>query len=281
MANSLIVGLERDLAAINRNLLYVPNSTMLSLDDEHLRISSRAVTLLKNLRQVNNSAKALGPVCNALRSALTSGFIAGHLSWSNEKLFDIWLRLVQLVQGAPTKGALVLMADAVFAADRGYNGKETIDFISKTLGASALGTHKHSLDYPFVLGEGPIRKKHKSVTVSEKGCRAVYSAKNVGGGVSRRQVEATVYRESYSGRIAAVYSNNERMFRSTKYTLVPRDNFRRHIDPCNIRALATLYDDTMATLPAFSESDPNDINSSPEVTLDYIYNSVKHLLFSI
>ena len=86
-----------------------------------------------------------------------------------------------------------------------------------------------------------------------------------------------MYRERYSGQITAVYSNNERMVGSTKYTVVPGDNIRRQIDSLRIRA--TPYDETMTSLPAVRNCDTIDINSSPEVTLNYIYSGVKHLAF--
>lgn len=100
-ANSLIVELEQDIAAINRFLMYVPGTTIFSLDDDHLRLSSRVVSILTSLRQVINPTKALGPVNNAVCSALTSGFLAGHHSRPKEQLIDTWLRLVQLIQEGP------------------------------------------------------------------------------------------------------------------------------------------------------------------------------------
>lgn len=67
-----ISGLERDLAAINRRLPFVPVSTIFSLDDDNLRLSSPSVSLLTNLRQINNPEKTSGPVSNELCSALKS-----------------------------------------------------------------------------------------------------------------------------------------------------------------------------------------------------------------
>ena len=174
--NELITELEHDLAVVNRSIVYVPGKTIFSLDDDHQKLRSRAVTQLTNLAQVNNPKKALGPVNNAVCSALTSAFIASHYTRPGEKLIHIWERLVQLIQGAATPGSLTPMTDAVFAADRGYNSTETIQLINERLGATAIGSHKRSLDYPFVFGDGPISKKHKGMIVSEKGCRAVYSA---------------------------------------------------------------------------------------------------------
>lgn len=119
------------------------------------------------------------------------------------------------------------MPEAVFAADRGYNSKETIEFVGGTLGASLLGTHKRDLWYPYVFGDGPITARHKGVVVSEKGCRAVYNARLRSGARSQiRQVEACIYRESCSGRIAALVHNNAAMFPSRCFTVVLKEAFR-------------------------------------------------------
>ena len=224
--NALITDLENSLAAVNRTLLYVPGATIFSLDDDHQRLRSRAVTEFTNLSQVNNPKKALGPVNNAMCSALTSVFLASHYSRPKEQVIHIWQGLVQLIQGVPTVGAIQPMVDAVFAADRGYNSKETIDFINEKLGATGLGTHKRSLDYPFVFGDGPITKRHKGMRVSERGCRAIYSATRRPQSCSGRAIEASVYRESYSGRIAAIYHNDKARFCSTRFTLIPKEAYR-------------------------------------------------------
>ena len=227
MGNELITELEQELAATNRSLVYVPGRTIFSLDDDHQRLRSRAVTDFTNLSQINIPKKALGPVNNAVCSAMTSAFIACHYSRPGEKIIHVWERLVQLIQGAATTGSLRPMTDAIFAADRGYNARETIKFINERLGAIGIGTHKRSLDFPFVFREGPIRKKHKGMAVSEKGCRAVYSATRRPMGYGGKSVQAVVYRESCTGRIAAFYHNNQRMFGAQKFSLIPKKGYRK------------------------------------------------------
>ena len=96
------------------------------------------------------------------------------------------------------------MADAIFASDRDDNAKETIWFLYEKLKASAIGTHKRSLDFPFVFSEGKISKKHKGMVIAEKGFRSLYCARKKNTASSARQVEAALYRESVSGRIATV-----------------------------------------------------------------------------
>ena len=149
---------------------------------------------------------------------------------------------MRLVQGAPGRGAIAPMTDAISAADRGYNAKETISFINETLGATGPGTHKRSLDFPYVFGDGPGAKRHKGMPVSEKGCRAIYQAwKRLAGG-SGRPTEAAVYKESASWRVAAMYHNNERMVSTGRFTLIPRSSFRDGLDATKLEQLQTIYE---------------------------------------
>ena len=217
------------MGSINRELLYVPNATVLSLDDDHLRMASRSVLNLTYLQQHNNPKKGLGPVGNALCSALNPLFLAVHFTRHGEKVRHTWERLTQLLQGASTNGALLPMPEAIFAADRGYNSKDTIQFVGGTLGASLIGTHKRDMWYPYVFGDGRITVRHKGVLVSAKGCRAVYNARlrpTAGDNFGARPVEACIYRESCSGRIAALVHNNSSLFPSRCFTLVLKEAFR-------------------------------------------------------
>ena len=60
--NAIITDLENNPSGVNRKLLNVPGATNFSLDDDHQRLRSRAVTNLTNINQINNPKKALGPV---------------------------------------------------------------------------------------------------------------------------------------------------------------------------------------------------------------------------
>ena len=57
-----------------------------------------------------------------------------------------------------------------------------------------------------------------------------------------RDIETSVYREAYSGRIAAYYHNNRRLFGSSKFTLVPRQAFRGEVDAKVLDELQTVRD---------------------------------------
>lgn len=139
------------------------------------------------------------------------------------------------------------MPEAIFAADRGYNSKETIEFVPDTLGATLIGTHKGDLWIPFVFGDGPITRRHRGMVVSEKGVRAVYSAwlKKGRRSTTTRAIEACVYRESCSGRIAAFVHNNSRIFPSRCFTVVVKEAFLTGSVPKKLDLALTVYDASM------------------------------------
>lgn len=119
------------------------------------------------------------------------------------------------------------MTEALFAADRGYKSHGSTDFLNYCLDAPGLGTYKRWLDYPFVFDDGPIAKRHKGMRVSEKGSRVVYIANRKPSGVSGRLVQASLYRENFSGRIAAIYHNNIREISAQKFAIKPKSKFRQ------------------------------------------------------
>ena len=94
--------------------------------------------------------------------------------------------------------------------------------------------------YTTVFGDGKISRRHRGRRVSEKGCRSLYSA--IKKSRKGRNVEACVYREAFSGRIAAYYHNNERLFGSCKFTLVPHQSFRGHFEAKTMEELQVVRD---------------------------------------
>lgn len=89
-AKAIIGYIKLEVAAVNRDFIYVPGITMLSLDDDHLCISSRSVLTFSYLQQNNHPRKGLGLIGNALSSALHPLFNEIDFSQDAEKLLDIW-----------------------------------------------------------------------------------------------------------------------------------------------------------------------------------------------
>ena len=166
---------------------------------------------------------------------------------------------MQLLQGASTTGALRPMMDAIVAADRGYNSKETINFVSNVLGASLIGTHKRDLWFPYVFGDGPISRRHRGMVVSERGCRAIYSARLKGSACNRqmRAVEACLYRKRCSGRIAAMIHNNGFPFPSRCFTVVLKEAFRSPDSVAKVQDSLILFDGTRCDGSIMGRETPN------------------------
>ena len=159
-SNEFVMQIESDVASVSRRLCYVPGSIILSLDDDLFRLSSRDVLTLTALSQTNKPKNGLGVINNALYSGLTSIFIVAHHSRPDESLVDTWSHIIEILQGVQTTGALKQMPDAIFASDRGYNGRGIMELLNERLGAT-------SLDYPFIFGEGRINKPQRAQDLGE------------------------------------------------------------------------------------------------------------------
>lgn len=119
------------------------------------------------------------------------------------------------------------MTADILSSDRGYNCEQTIKYINKCIGATGLGTQKRSYDFSFVFGDGGIRKRQNGIAIIERGCRALYSVERKPKTATGREVEACVYRKSFSGRIAKMHHNNHRMFFSNGFNLILKNKFNR------------------------------------------------------
>ena len=132
------------------------------------------------------------------------------------------------------------MADANFATDRGYNAKETISVINETLGATDLGIDSLQISHmssamnlsPRAIKECLSRRKHA----------VPYIGQGKIAGRSERSIEAAVYNDSASGRVAAMYHNNERTFSTSRFTLLRRSTFRDGLDATKLEQLQTIYE---------------------------------------
>ena len=73
-----------------------------------------------------------------------------------------------------------------------------------------------------------------------------------------------------------MYSNNERMFSSSKFTLVPREAFRGNVDTTRMKELGIVYDLTAAVENSAHSSQ---ITSLGRLKLEKWYESVTHLTY--
>ena len=68
------------------------------------------------------------------------------------------------------------------------------------------------------------------------------SGKEKSAGEIGRTIDAAVYRESAIGRVAAMYHDNERIFSTSRFTLIPRSTFRDGLNETKLEQLQTIYE---------------------------------------
>ena len=187
-----------------------------------------------------------------------------------------------MLQGTSTTGARRPMAEAIFGTHRGYNTKETLNFVSNKFGASSLGIQKRNLTYPFVLGSSPVSRRRKVMVVSENECRAVNVATLKSTYSSRRMrgdLEACLYRRSCSSPITAMLHNSRSFFRSLIFTIVPHNRFREK------QPLFVLQEEQIVCAADRRVSAPrngqlsNALNTPGAKQVDYLLRRVKLLTF--
>jgi len=113
------------------SIFFHPSVTIVSLDDDQLRLRSMILALLGITRK-HNPAKCYGPVQDVVCSFGTGAAIAGHLASSRETSSDSFAACIGLISD-PHGGCV----SNHFSADRGYSNLTNV-------GASADVGFKHS-----------------------------------------------------------------------------------------------------------------------------------------
>jgi hypothetical protein len=196
---------EEAIVKINREF-FLPNKSILSTDDDHLRLSAIDCENI-GLPRKNNPKKAFGPVATCVVS-LTSGIsLASRIAGRGEN--DV--QTIRILCRNLFNKELPEQVDAsnMFAMDRGYLSIDMIDYIT-SIGCSILGTHKRVKNYPFNFGKGVSqstnKKKDKRVVIEEVGAKMTYWAQKVHSG-SGRTYKALAYR-SGRGHVATLFTSD-------------------------------------------------------------------------
>ena len=157
---------EEAMVKINREF-FLPSKSILSTDDDHLRLSASDCENI-GLPRKNNPKKDFGPVATCVVS-LTSGIsLASRIAGRGET--DV--QTIRILCRNLFNKELPEQVDAtnMFAMDRGYLSIDMIDYIT-SIGCSILGTHKRVKNYPFNFGKGVSQStkkpKDKRVVIEE------------------------------------------------------------------------------------------------------------------
>jgi hypothetical protein len=167
---------DRDLAGamqlartICAAISYVQKVSVLSMDDDLLRLRSRLVESF-GFAQINNPNKGLGTVHHGIVSICTGLFCCGHVGSRGESV----LECVQILLLALSGSSILSQAkiECILAFDRGYGGTEGEVMAAVTkLGADLAGTAKKIPSFPFTFGKPPVRNQ---VLIPEDGAKSVF-----------------------------------------------------------------------------------------------------------
>ena len=187
---------EDAITKINRQF-FIPDVSILSIDDDHLRLSSDLCEQIGMPRK-NNPDKAFGPVSTGVIS-LTSGItignrIAGRGENDEKTVTILFLNIFN------KKLADQIKCTNLIALDRGYLSAKMIEFLS-TKGCSIIGTHKRGLTYPFTFGNQ--QRTDNRVKIEEIGCKMTYWARYKNQEIDKTY-KALAYR-SGRGRVATIF----------------------------------------------------------------------------
>lgn len=117
------------------------------------------------------------------------------------------------------------------------------------------------------------------MSVSEKGRRAIYRAQKKVTRGNGRTLEAAVCRESFSGRIAAMYHNNDRLFSMRKFTLIPRNSFRVGANHEKPEQLQTIYERLSLSRRSTELSRAGPRPSTVRTKVEQVVHRVRQLTF--
>jgi hypothetical protein len=125
--------------------LYVKKTTIISFDDDKLRI--KALQAKKHglvLKMINGQMK---PVQHVAASVLTGLFLGSHIEMRGESIedaFEVVLRRLTRV----TLVKHINLGNTLIAIDRGYHGKSTTEFLLR-LQSDIIGTRKRDGNFAF------------------------------------------------------------------------------------------------------------------------------------
>ena len=135
-----------DVSRICRTIAFVKNKSILSFDDDHLRLRSHGVEDAGFVRIRN--PKAFGPVFHAIISMGTGLFQGGHIARRNESNTDCAKHCLMSLDHQRLEKNLELKQ--IFACDRGYSSKELTEFFIDSK-LTLIGTTKRHQKQSFRL----------------------------------------------------------------------------------------------------------------------------------
>jgi hypothetical protein len=153
-------------------LCFVPCVSILSIDDDLLRLRSQLVHDF-GLQHTNNPAKGLGVVHHGIVSICTGLYLGGHIASRGESTQECVQILLRSLSGASVDSKTEVRN--LCAWDRGYGGPGgSINEMALNYGCDLLGTSQRTRSFPFTFGRdaGPGQ-----TVISEDGTQDIYWVK--------------------------------------------------------------------------------------------------------
>ena len=149
---------------------YVPKKSILSLDDDLLRLRSPVVEPSIGSSRIRNPKKGFGPMQHGLVSLLTGLYLGGHIPAMNEGTVEsvkcLFLSLGKATGEVNLEQQMAGKIKNMVALDRGYGYDEIIKILT-FYGSRLVGTFKRCALSPFVYGDA--KKFAHQTVISEKG----------------------------------------------------------------------------------------------------------------
>ncbi|MGH3053919.1 MAG: hypothetical protein ACRDL7_02955 [Gaiellaceae bacterium] len=200
--------IENLMAQISAPLAFIAGETILSVDDDQYRLSSRRVESQLGLTRIKNPRKAFGPVSTGAVSLNTGITFATRLKGREESTLENLEMVMQMTFGE-NHCSRVKAKGTICGLDRGYLIQPVINWLSKA-GFKAMGTTPRGKGFPFTFGTNTYQN---TISILENGAKCTYWAR-------RGQEMVLGYRQG-NGNVATLYCGNPTMIERARFYYVP------------------------------------------------------------
>ena len=198
----IVRSMEQNLTVASCKLAYIRGTSIISIDDDHYRLTS-AMSEWLGLARINNPKKAFGVVSTCAVSLTTSIVLGMRLAGKGEGFGEIAQIVLMWMQSVGLPNQVQGRSETI-AMDRAYLLPNLVEYLCQQ-GFQLIGTYKRIQSALFSFGAIPAtgRRQH----IEEKGARSIYVARKR---FSGQWVYAIAYRGG-RGRVAMLFTTDPRV----------------------------------------------------------------------
>lgn len=172
-----IMEAQEELRRFNCSLAFFESKTIISMDDNQLRLRSKKSEEQIGVSRVRNPKKTFGPVEHGLVNLLLGFFLGGHVGMAGEGTVDaVKLLYRSLLPNKYLESQLLGAITNLTTLDRGYLYEEVLRTIVQ-YGGGTIGTLKRCYFSPFTYGT--CKKFPHQKSLDEKGPKYSLFARQV------------------------------------------------------------------------------------------------------